>query len=168
MEVWREISGSNGFYFVSNFGAVKNKNGLVRKSHITWDGYLQIRLTVGKKRTVKIHKLVWEAFNGPIPEGYEINHIDENKLNNSLDNLSLVTRGQNINWGTRNERVSKTLTNGKTSKPVLQYSKNGLLLNEFPSLGEVQREFGFSIGNISMCCNGSLKQAYGFVWKYKE
>ena len=46
----------------------------------------------------------YEAFNGPIPEGMQVNHIDENTLNNNLENLNLMTPSENINWGTRNER----------------------------------------------------------------
>lgn len=60
-------------------------------------GYLQIRLSrEGKRKAHYVHRIVWETFHGPIPEGYEINHIDHNKSNNSLGNLELVTHSENI------------------------------------------------------------------------
>lgn len=60
-------------------------------------GYLSVRLKSNGKRINKyVHRLVWEAFNGPIPLGYEINHIDHNKYNNNLCNLELVTHSDNI------------------------------------------------------------------------
>ena len=68
-------------------------------------GYYQIKLRRNKKRyPVYVHRLVWETFNGPIPEGYEINHIDHDKSNNTLENLELVTHRDNLKkavqkWG---------------------------------------------------------------------
>lgn len=60
-------------------------------------GYYQIKLRKNGKRMNKyVHRLVWKTFNGDIPRGYEINHIDHNKSNNSLDNLELVTHSLNL------------------------------------------------------------------------
>lgn len=60
-------------------------------------GYYQVKLRFSKKRFNRyIHRLVWETFIGIIPDGYEINHIDHNKQNNSLDNLELVTHSENL------------------------------------------------------------------------
>ena len=60
-------------------------------------GYLQIKLRRNKKRFNRyVHRLVWEAFNGEIPKGFEINHIDHDKSNNSLSNLELVSHSENL------------------------------------------------------------------------
>lgn len=66
--------------------------------------------------------------------------------------------------------LSKALTNrSDQSKPVLQIDKNtGQIIMEFPSAREVERQFGYSYGNISQCCNGKRKQAYGYKWQFKN
>ena len=110
-----------------------------------------------------VHRLVFEAFNGPIPEGLQVNHINEIKTDNSLSNLNLMTCKENINFGTRNERVAN-----KCSKPVLQYDLQDILIKEYQSVIQVERETGFANGNIVNCCKGRYKQAYGYKWKYKE
>ena len=58
------------------------------------------------------------------------------------------------------------MTNGKTSKPVLQLEKDGSLVRIWKSTMEVQRQLGYSQGNISECCNGKRHTAYHFKWTY--
>ena len=161
-EIWKPVLGFEGRYEVSNLGNVKSlttnkllKPGSNRASN---RGYLFVQL--GKDHKLKyIHRAVWEAFNGPIPEGLQINHLDENKHNNSLSNLSLVTPRENMNWGSRPEKCAKT---------ILQYDKNGNFIKEWRSAWSIQRELGFNRGSISQCANGKLKSAYGFVWVFKN
>ena len=181
-EIWKDIPNYEGFYQASNMGRIKSlerfrkgKNDClvplkekILKPKIT-RGYYQIVLC--KNSTQKkyyIHRLVYETFNGAIPEGYEINHLDERPINNRLSNLNLVTHKENCNFGTRNERCSKKQINGKLSKPVLQFDLNDSFIKEYPSLIQAYRETGFSFQNISKCCNGKQKTAYGYKWKYKE
>jgi hypothetical protein len=61
-------------------------------------GYLQVNLTNsdGIRKKYYVHRLVYETFAGPIPEGYEIDHIDCNKTNNAIENLQLLTRKENM------------------------------------------------------------------------
>ncbi len=60
-------------------------------------GYFQVRFRFNKRRYSKyLHRIVWESFNGEVPNGYEINHIDHDKSNNTLNNLELVTRSENV------------------------------------------------------------------------
>ena len=183
IEIWKDIPEYEGLYQVSNLGRVKSlerfrkgKNGSlvtvkekILKPAIIRNGYYQIGLR--KQSTIKfylVHRLVFEVFNGHIPEGYEINHLDERPVNNALSNLSLVTHKENLNWGTRNEKVSIKMTNGKLSKVVLQFTLDDILIKEYPSTQQIERETGFSHQHISACCNGKHKTAYGFKWKYKE
>ena len=174
IEHWKPIPGYEG-YMVSDLGRVKSLNyhrtgkeqilipGKNRK------GYLQVQLWKdGKGKRFFAHRLVWFAFNGPIPEGMQINHLNENKEDNRLENLNLMTCKENNNWGTRNERARETLTNGKCSKWVIKLSLNNEILHFYPSTMQVERELGYSQGHISKCCNGKRKTAYGFVWKYAE
>ena len=182
-EIWKDIPEFNGFYQASNLGRIKSvarfrkgKNGSlapvkerILKAKLVC-GYYQVCLCKQSiKKTCLVHRLVWETFNGTIPEGYEINHLDERPINNALSNLNLVTHRENLNWGTRNERAGKVLKNRKDkSKLVLQYDLQDNFVKEYASTHQVERELGFSNGTISECCNGKVKTAYGYKWRYKE
>ena len=174
-EIWKDIKGFEGIYQVSNLGRVKSLkrsyrvNERILKPKINSCGYYQVELfkqSIGKNHL--IHRLVWEAFNGQIPENMQVNHINEVKADNRLLNLNLMTPKENTNWGTRNERCSKKQINGKLSKPVLQFTLDNILVKEYPSAKQAERETGFNNGNIVKCCKGKLKQMYGYIWKYKE
>lgn len=173
MEEWRDIPGYEGKYMASNQGNIKSLNykntgkEKILVLHKERNNYRTVHFKVmGKDKRLKVHRLVWMAFNGEIPEGFVINHIDENPANNALNNLSLMTQQENANWGTRNARISLTKTNGKRSKPVLQIDMNGDLVARYPSLREVERINGFDNSFVSLCCRGVHKQAYGFQWRY--
>ena len=174
-EVWKDVPGYEGLYQVSDLGRVKSLNyrrtgkEQILKPAKDKNGYLQVHLcNDGEDKVLLVHRLVWIAFNGPIPEGYEVNHINENKQDNRLENLNLLSHKANTNWGTRNERAREKLTNGKCSKWVIKLSLNNEILHFYPSTMQVERELGYSQGHISKCCNGKRKTAYGFVWKYAE
>lgn len=176
-EIWKDIPNYEGLYQASNLGRVKSlerfrkgKNGSlvpvkekILKSSMLNSGYYQVGLT--KQSILKfylVHRLVWEAFNGSISEEYEINHINEKKFDNRLENLNLMTHRENVNYGTGIERSTKKRANG-----VLQFTLEDILIKEYPSTKQVERELGFGQGNIVNCCKGRYKQAYGFKWKYK-
>lgn len=171
MEEWRDIPGYEGLYQASNKGNIRSvyyRNYRVLKPGKDHGGYLQVILYKNKIRRIgRVHRLVWSAFNGPIPEGMEINHIDECKTNNSLSNLNLLSRTQNMNWGTQKKRSAMARTNGKCSKPILQYTMNGVFLREWVSQQEITRQTGYHRGNISSCCNGKIKSSNGYVWRFK-
>ena len=177
-EIWKDIPNYEGLYQASNLGRVKSlerfrkgKNGSlasvkerILKPGIIRKGYYIIGLTKQSiLKTYLVHRLVFEAFNGPIPEGYEINHINEKKFDNRLENLNLMTHRENVNYGTGIERSVKKRANG-----VLQFTLEDILIKEYPSTKQVERELGFGQGNIVNCCKGKLKQAYGYIWRYKE
>ena len=113
-EIWKEIKGFDGRFSISNFGRVRQNKGqyITLQKHvinyeekilvpITWQSrYLRIDLHLNRKKRMRlntyIHKLVAEYFIGERPEGYEIDHIDGNYLNNRADNLRYVTRRENL------------------------------------------------------------------------
>lgn len=182
IEIWRDIPNYEG-YQVSNLGRVKSlkrfrkgKNGSlaplkerILKPSINHRGYYQVQLwkqSIGKRYMV--HRLVWLVFNGQIPENMQVNHINEIKSDNRLSNLNLMTPKENINYGTGIERSTKKRINGKYSKPVLQFTLDNILVKEYLSIRQVERETGFANGNIIKCCKGKRKQSYGYKWKYKE
>ena len=177
-EEWKDITEFEG-YQASNLGRVKSLERIdargnkrkekILKPQMLNNGYYRVALC--KNSIVKkylVHRLVWIAFNGQIPEGYEINHLDEVKSNNRLENLNLVTHKENINFGTRTEKCSKKQINGKKSKPVLQFTIEGIFIKEYPSTHQVERETGFAQTSICACCKGKLKTAYNYIWKYAK
>lgn len=130
------------------------------------DGYNRVKVNgVRKHRSYWIAKAFIQNPNN-LPE---VNHMDENKMNDRVRNLEWCDEKYNCNYGTRNERIIKKQQNRKDcSKTVLQYSLDGEFIKEWPSSMEIQRQLGFCRVSINYCCQGKTKQAYGFIWKYKE
>lgn len=142
------------------------------KPYLDKDGYQRVWLSNndGKMKQYQVHRVVYEAVTrNPIPDGMQVNHIDEDKTNNHINNLNLMTCKENNNWGTRNVRLGKAISeantnNPKRSKAVGAY-KDGELVMTFPSTNEAHR-VGFKKSNVSKCCNGKLPHYKGYVWKY--
>ena len=161
-EIWRTIKGYESQYQVSDQGRVKSlkfgKERILKPLRNTF-GYLFVFLCKnGEKKEYKVHRLVAKTFI-PNPDNLpQVNHKDEDKDNNSVQNLEWCDSKYNNNYGTRNEKLSKS---------VLQYTKSGVFVREWKSATDVQRNLNYNIGNISKCCNGKLKSAYNFIWKYK-
>ena len=166
-EVWKDIPGYEGRYQASNTGKIKSMNyrhtGVPRiltpsKNN---SGYQTVYIYNADKkyRDCTVHRLVWKTFVGQIPEGLQVNHKDENKSNNSLKNLEIVTPKQNANYGTRNIRAAQS-----KSKPIAKIDMvSGEILKEYPSLSCAMKEYGQNVANA---VTGHCKQAYGFKWKY--
>ena len=123
IEEWRPIEGYEGLYEVSSYGRVRSLDRYVKSKGESYrlhkgrvlspikdtGDYLKVDLCCnGKCKTINVHKLVAEAFL-PNPDNLpEVNHIDEDKINNRVDNLEWCDRSYNISYGTRTERQKKT------------------------------------------------------------
>ena len=175
-EIWKPIPGYEGLYEVSSYGRVKRlervtvgknnrkyhrKERILKASQNSF-GYLRVNLynNKGEHKFLRVHRLVAEAFI-PNPENKpEVNHKDEVKTNNCVENLEWMTRKENNNYGTHNELVTKA-----NSKIVAQYSKTGELVNVWSSVSEAARQLDISSIGISRAARGIYS---GFVWKYVE
>lgn len=160
-----------GEYLVHRDGTIYKMNwrrtGRMKRVKQTHDGkgYLIFN---SKGRMVKSHRLIAELFI-PNPDNLpQVNHINEIKDDNRVENLEWCDNKYNSTYGTHVERVRSATTNGKLSKKVYQYALDGSFVREFPSAKEVQRQLGYDNGTISKCCHGKLKHAYGYVWRYAE
>lgn len=163
-EVWKDIPHYEGEYQASNLGriksldrAVKKNNGMIqnRKGKILSQykdtkGYYTLRLN-GKM--YKVHRLIYLTFVGDIPDGMQVNHIDENKDNNSVSNLNLMCCKQNRNWGTAIERgVEKHQKLLRKKIECFNY-KTGELLYTFESITKAAETLNISHGTISAIVN---------------
>lgn len=121
-EEWRPIL--DGLYEVSNTGRIRRAApgrstwvGRELKAQLIPNGYLHVMPVInGKNRNMYVHHLVSEAFLGPCPEGYEVNHRDGNKTNNQADNLEYVTRKENMQHAIAHGLAPHLIAKPKTPK----------------------------------------------------
>lgn len=164
-EIWKAIAGYAN-YEISSLGRVKSlkygKEKILKPKND--NGYLRVTLfRNGKRKMLLVHRLVAAAFI-PNPYGFEqVNHIDENKSNNAVENLEFCNAKYNINYGTRNERTSKAVEASK-------YSDFREICLRFSSTQAAGRN-GYSSGNVSSSCNGCYcregnNKYRGLFWRY--
>lgn len=157
-EVFKDIEGYEGLYQVSNLGRVKslnyNKTGNERilSSANNGLGYYFVDLhKKGKKEKHFLHRLVAEAFLENPNNLPDVNHIDQNKQNNTISNLEWCTRKYNV-------RYSK-------AKKVGCY-KDNILIKTYQSMTDCIKD-GFWSSQVSKCCRGLKSQYKGFQWRYE-
>ncbi|MEQ6856083.1 NUMOD4 motif-containing HNH endonuclease [Lysinibacillus capsici] len=167
--IWKDIKGYEGYYQVSSHGQVRSLDriimnggyprkikGKILAQTIDRDGYKHLRLRKnGREKSFFVHRLVAEAFvHNKKPNQYvQVNHIDEDKANNHYSNLEWCTQEYNLNYGTRNQRISK---------PVIAFNKKETLY--FSSMTEAAYE-GFNLSCVSAAARGKLKTHKGYQWK---
>lgn len=163
MEEWRDVVGYEGLYQVSDCGSVRNaKSGRALKPYPNKFGYLLVCLYSGNGRERhQVHRLVCDAFIPQDADSPQVNHKDENKKNNMLENLERCTAKYNMNYGTGRERTVQ-----KIRKPVVQISHNGTIVAHYASAREAHSLGGFCYKHISDCCIGRRKSHAGYMWRF--
>ena len=189
MEIWKDIEGYEGLYQVSNKGRIKSLNRIdsrgrkvnekILSSKPNNKGYLRVHLYKnGKRKPFSVHRLVAIAFI-PNPNNLlEVNHKDENKENNTVDNLEWCDRKYNANYGSRNERASVS-NKGKKHKKHKKYKKpkfkKQILCIETGEIFDTSQDVinimfngkGYSSHIRANIC-GQRKSAYRYHFKYIE
>ena len=159
-EKWAKIKGFEN-YQISNIGRLKSLyfgKETIRKSKPTKQGYVRFELCKNGKQFIFLaHRLVAEAFIKNPNQKRCVNHKDENKANNNVLNLEWVTHKENNNFGTRGNRIAKSLF-----KKVCKIDENGNVIQEFKSVNEASEKNDLSASLISMICNGKIKGNFKF------
>jgi hypothetical protein len=167
-EVWRDVVGFEGLYIVSDHGNVmslpritgrngaqRNRNGRMLTKTMTPNGYLKVTLyKAGKTYQINIHRLVMRAFVGP--SELQVNHKDEDKTNNCLDNLEYMT-------GLENTRYS-------CCKPVECYDlETGEIIKRYGATCDAEVD-GHDQGGVSSACLGKpgFEHYHGFGWRFAQ
>ena len=169
-ELWKDIEGHEGHYQVSSFGRVRSldfpswngsgwfiKKGIVLKQKTSNSGYQYVVLS---RKTTYVHRLVAKAFVSN-EHGYpQVNHKDENKGNNYVENLEWCTQKYNNSYGTAIERrASKRRGMMVNNKPCINIATGEV----YASAVEVKRKTGIE---IYKCCQGVTRSAGGYEWRW--
>ena len=182
IEIWKDVENYEGLYQVSNLGRIKSlerdvycQNGIVHRIKekilvpgLNNKGYQYVGLSKnGKRKDMTIHRLVAMAFI-PNPENKsQINHRDEVKNNNVVENLEWCTAQYNNNYGTRTARAVQNhkypkFGNHPRAKAVFCVELN----KKFDCIASAQEELGICRMSIGKACRGERNTAGGFHWKY--
>lgn len=182
-EVWKDVVGYEGLYQVSNLGRVKSLDKVIstRNGYSSFEksikgrvlkqvlvmGYLKVHLVnMNKGKSIPVHRFVAMSFIANKNNYPQVNHKDEDKTNNVVDNLEWCTVSYNNNYGTRNERISKNQKNDKKNKSILQFTLDGKFIKEWISITEASKN-GHDRRSIQRCLKSEYKQHHNFIWKYK-
>jgi len=143
-------------YFINNYGTVYNNHLKELRKEKTKGGYLRVTLYKnGKPKHFLIHRLVAQAFI-PNPKNLpEVNHIDNNPVNNRVENLAWCTAKENSRWS-KSKRV----------RQISDYSGWRTTVKIWGCIKDASETLHIDETSISRCCKGKQKTAGGFIWEY--
>lgn len=174
-EIWKDIIGYEGLYQISNLGRVKSlgnsksrKEKILKltKKRVKKSTYYTVNLHKnGVVENFRVNRLVAQAF---IPNPYnlsDVNHIDEDTLNNVVSNLEWLSHKDNCNYGTRNTRMSESNTNNPKRSKQIVCIETGII---YPSIHEASRKLNINYGNLCRALKHKEKTCGGYHWNYIE
>jgi len=188
--IWKDLTGFNGLYQVSNTGLVKsmprekcNKNGKfitkekILKNVLGKNGYYVVTISKGGvNKIMYVHRLVAKLFLINVENKTEVNHINGIKTDNDVSNLEWCTPKENsihsVVLGLRNPphgvnhpHYGKTGSQNHTSKKVIQIDlSSGVAIRTYGGVSEASRLTGINRTNISAVCNGRRETGGGYKW----
>lgn len=167
-EIWRDIKGYEGLYKVSNKGRIRTtkrrgSSGGIMKCQIWGAGYPCVRIGgTCHHELLNVHRLVAEAFL-PNPDNLPcVNHKDEDKTNNCVENLEWCSYQYNNTYGTM---AYRSINHPSTSKCIMQLSKTGEPIATYPSIKEASRKTGISYQVLISYLHERYHTGGGYDWK---
>ena len=149
----KDVVGYEGLYAVTSCGKVWSyKRQKFLEPQLNENGYWRVCLYKDRKeKKYMIHRLVAEAYI-PNPDNLpEVDHIDNDKNHNYVNNLQWITHRDN--------------SRKSNNKPILQYTIEGEFVREWECAADVGK---VAVKSINNCLKGRNKTAYNYIWKYKE
>ncbi len=189
-EVWKPVVGFEDTYLVSDKGQVWSvRNKKILKPKLMKTGYCRVSLSVnGYREDLLIHRIVALAFITNPNDKPTVNHINEYKTDNRVENLEWATTYEQNVYGTRIERAAASTNwcdrtakidyaevakkhkyyeiNRKQMRPVLQFDKHGIFIARHKGVAEAARSLGIGASHICCCIKGRRKTCGGYQWKY--
>ena len=178
-EIWKDIRNYEGLYQASSYGRIRSLDGYFEQSHPSGtiyhrlrkgkilklskdaNGYLHIILHKnGTKKIFRVHQLIAQTFIQNTQNKPQINHIDGNKENNSVDNLEYCTLSEN------HLHAYRTGLHVAPKKKCIQKDLKGNIIKIWDSLAQIKKEKGYDCSAISRCCRKQQKTSYNFIWEY--
>ena len=194
MEIWKSVVGYDGAYEVSSNGRVRSVRrqncrgkmcgGIMLKLHKNKQtGYLQVSLhKQGVRKLWSVHRLVAMAFIPRVEGADTVNHKNENKQDNRVDNLEWLSLADNLRYGTHNERATRNKPN-MSGANHFNFGKRGIqamthkgavigvlkddpaIVVRFDTAADAARALKLSTGQLCDAINGKAKSCGGYYWR---